>query len=170
VARGRGVRRAILRVVALACLWAGLWAVLATAGWHPRPLGLLAALVLAVVLARLVGALTSIGTALPRVDVRAARSSPAGEDHRLQRHQLHLEDATADPPSCRPIVTRISELARDRVRLVHGHDLATGAPIDPVARQVLGERLSALLDERPPDRTQLSPRELTRLVDDLEAL
>ena len=168
--RRRRVRRVTVTVVSLACLWAGLWAVLAAAGWRPRPLGLLAGLVLATALARLVGALASVGTALPRVDVRAAPRSPIGEDQRLLRHQLHLEDATADPPSCRPITTRISELARDRVRLVHGHDLAAGSPIDPAAQQLLGERLSALLAELPPDRTQLSPRELIRLVDDLEGL
>jgi hypothetical protein len=171
VTRSRGrTRRLITSIAPLVCVWAGLWAVLALAGWRPRPLGLLAALVLVAALARLASALASVGTVLPRVDVRADRSSPVGEDHRLLRHQLHLEDATADPPSCRPIVTRVGELARERARLVHGHDLVAGSLVDPVARELLGERLSALLDARPPDRTRLSPRDLARLVDDLEAL
>jgi hypothetical protein len=170
VTRARTRSPLVGSTVPLLCLWGGVWAGLAAAGWRPRPLGLLAALVLAAALARLVRVLASVGTVLPRVDVRVDRSSPVGEDHRLLRHQLHLEDATADPPSCRPILTRVSELARERVRLVHGHDLAAGSPLDPRARGLLGQRLTALLDDRPPDRTRLSTRELTRLVDDLEGL
>jgi hypothetical protein len=164
------VRRVVTSFLPLVGLWAAVWAVLAAAGWRPRPLGLLAAVVLVAGLARLARVLASFGAALPRVDVRVDPTSAIGEDHRLLRHQLHLEDATADPPSCRPVLTRICELARDRARLVHGHDIGAGAPVDPAVRRLLGERLSAVLDDRPPDRTHLSPHELSRLVEDLEAL
>jgi hypothetical protein len=167
-----GVRRArrLVRLFAPAALvWAVGWAALAVAGWRPRPVGLLAALVLVTALVRLAGAIVSDLAALPRVDVRGTRSRPVGDDSRLLRHQLHLEDATADPPSCGPLLTRISELARERLRLAHGRDAAAEL-VDAEGRQLLGERLSTLLDERPPDRTHLSPRELTRLVRDLEAL
>jgi hypothetical protein len=151
-------------------LWAVGWAALAVAGWQPRPLGLLAALVLVTALVRLAVALVADLAVLPRVDVRATRSSPVGDDSRLLRHQLHLEDATADPPSCGPVLTRISELARERLRLVHGRDAGGEPLVDPESRELLGDRLAALLASRPPDRTHVSPRELTRLVGDLEAL
>jgi hypothetical protein len=151
-------------------VWVVGWAGMTVAGWQPRPLGLLAALVLVTALVRLAGALVSDLAALPRVDVRASHSRAVGDDSRLLRHQLHLEDATADPPSCRPVLTRISELARERLRLAHDRDAGTGPLTDPESRRLLGERLSTLLDEPPPDRTHLSPRELTRLVRDLEAL
>jgi hypothetical protein len=162
--------RRLVRLLAPALLlWAVGWATLSVAGWRPRPLGLLAALVLVTAVVRLGGALVSDLAALPRVDVRATHSRPVGDDSRLLRHQLHLEDATADPPSCRPVLTRISELARERLRLAHGRDAGTDL-VDPESRRLLGERLSTLLNSRPPDRTHVSPRELTRLVRDLEAL
>jgi hypothetical protein len=167
-ARARRLGRLLAPAV---LLWAVGWATLAVAGWHPRPLGLLAGLVLATALVRLAGALAADpAAARPRVNVRTTPGSPVGDDSRLLRHQLHLEDATADPPSCGPILTRISELARDRLRLAHGRDAGAGALVDPETRDLLGERLAALLQERPRDRTHLSPRELARLVADLEAL
>ena len=169
MSRARRARRLVRLLAPAALLWALGWAALAVAGWRPRPLGLLAALVLVTALVRLAGALVSDLAALPRVDVRATRSRPVGDDSRLLRHQLHLEDATADPPSSRPVLTRISELARERLRLAHGRD-AAAQPVDPESRRLLGERLATLLDERPPDRTHLSPRELTRLVRDREVL
>jgi hypothetical protein len=170
MSRSRRARRLVPLLAPVVVVWAIGWAALAVAGWRPRPLGLLATLVLLVALVRLAGALASDPATLPRVDVRATRSRPVGDDSRLLRHQLHLEDATADPPSCRPVLTRISELARERLRLAHGRDAGTGQLVDPEGRRLLGERLSTLLDSRPPDRTHLSPRELTRLVRDLEAL
>jgi hypothetical protein len=169
MSRFRRARRFVRLLAPALLLWAISWAALAVAGWRPRPLGLLAALVLATALVRLAGLLVSDPAGLPRVNVRASRSRPVGDDSRLLRHQLHLEDATADPPSCRPVLTRISELARERLRLAHGRD-AGNELVDPESRRLLGERMSTLLDSRPPDRTHLSPRELSRLVRDLEAL
>jgi hypothetical protein len=156
--------------------WAALWGVLHVAGWRPRPVGLLAALVLVMALARLVSALAAGVGALPRVELRAPSRSPVGEDSRLVRHQLHLEDAAADPPSCRPVLAHIAVLTRERLRLVHGIDTdpqrpgRPGPPPTGAPAALLGERLSALLVDPPPDRTRLAPRELTRLVDELEAL
>jgi hypothetical protein len=170
MSRSRRARRLVRLLAPPALVWVVGWAGMAAAGWQPRPLGLLAALVLVTALVRLAGALVPDLAALPRVDVRATHGRAVGDDSRLLRHQLHLEDATADPPSCRPVLTRISELARERLRLAHDRDAGTGPLLDPESRRLLGERLSTLLDEPPPDRTHLSPRELTRLVRDLEAL
>ena len=154
--------------------WAALWGILHLAGWRPRPLGLLAALVFVMALARLVSTLADGVGALPRVELRAPSRSPVGEDSRLVRHQLHLEDAAADPPSCRPVLAHIAVLTRERLRLVHGIDPEThrpwAPPGAPSSAELLGERLSALLADPPPDRTRLAPRELTELVDELEAL
>jgi hypothetical protein len=168
--RSRRSRRLVRLLAPATLLWAVGWAALAVAGWRPRPLGLLAGLVLATALVRLAGALAADPAAVPRVNVRTTPSSPVGDDSRLLRHQLHLEDATANPPSCRPVLTRISELARERLRLVHGREAGAEPLDDPEIRDLLGERLAGLLASRPPDRTHLSPRELTRLVGDLEAL
>ncbi|HET8615860.1 MAG TPA: hypothetical protein VFL94_10070 [Actinomycetales bacterium] len=162
----RGRRTVLATTAGTLGIWGVVWAVGAAAGWHPAPLLILATTTLAAVLWRLLAAVGSTTATLPRVHVRVVPSSPVGEDPRLLRHQLQLDDATGDPPSCRPVLTRISELAVERLRLADPSD-----PREPAARaDVLGPRLAALLDQRPPDRTQLSPRELTRLVDDLEAL
>jgi hypothetical protein len=157
-------RRAVLRTgAATLAAWAVVWAVASAAGWQPRPILLLAAFVLAAGLASLASRVASDTAPLPRVQVRATPTSPVGEDQRLVRHQLQLEDAAGDPPSCRPVLTRITELTHDRLRrLEEAGQRSRDAPVPP--------RLAALLEERPPDRTRLSHLELTRLVDDLEAL
>lgn len=151
----------MLTLSAAVAAWAGVWAAADAWGWDPRPLPLLALLVLVLALGWLVGAVGITAPPLPRAELRVTPSSPVGEDQRLLRHQLQLEDAAGDPPSCRPVLTRISELARERVRLRHGTD---------VGSRPLGERLTAVLTDPPPDRTHLSPGELARLVDDVEAL
>lgn len=167
----RGSARAALPLVlGTAALWLAIWLVATKAGWHPRPAGLLAALLLGAALIWLLGAIAESGVSpLPPTRLRVSPSSPVGEDSRLLRHQMHLEDAAADPPSCRPVITCIVELAQERRRLRYGGPYADGGAthVDTLAP---GEHLSAVLAERPPDRTRLSTRQLAALVDELEAL
>lgn len=150
---------------AVVLLWLAVWALAEAGGWHPRPLALLAVAVLVAALLQLVGALAPQTSSLPRVVLRATPASPVGEDARLLRHQLRLQDAAARPPSCRPALNHIADLARERLRLLQGGEVPGAAP-----RELLGQRLSGLVERRPPDRTYVSPRELAQLLDDLEAV
>lgn len=183
--RGRPSRQRVTGLALAVLAWLLLWVVGSAAGLHPRPVGLFAAVALAAASAEVAAALLARVGSIPRVDLRATPGSPVGGDHRLLRHQLHLQDATADPPSCRPVLNQVVALAHERLRLVHGvgtrsidgsgaiggsSDQGSGIAPGTVPRELLGAHLAALLTERPPDRTRLSPRELTRLVDDLETL
>jgi hypothetical protein len=170
-------RRALLVVTLVGATWLAVWGAAAAAGWRVRPLPLLAALTLAASLRWLLAALAEAAPSLPRAEVRVAPSSPVGEDPRLLRHQRQLEDAAADPPSSGPILARIGELAEERLRLAHGNDASAGAGngrswqgAEPSGSVDAVQRLRALVSDRPPDRTQLSPRALTQLVDDLDSL
>lgn len=197
--RWRPSRERVIGLALAVLAWLLLWVVGRAAGLHPRPVGLVAAVALATASAEVAAALLSRVGSIPRVDLRATPGSPVGDDHRLLRHQLHLQDATADPPSCRPVLNQVVELTHERLRLVHGvgsrsihgagaagsgpqgngdqsngdqsmGDQSRGIAPGTVPRDLLGPHLAALLTERPPDRTRLSPRELARLVDDLETL
>lgn len=162
----RGTLRAALPLLlGTGTLWLAIWAVAARARWQPHPAALLAALLLGAALVWLLRAVVESGASpLPPAQLRVTAASPAGKDSRLLRHQMQLEDAASDPPSCRPVLTHIVELAHERRRL---HD---GSRISGPGSEAAGVHLSAVLKERPPDRTQLSPRHLTALVDELEAL
>lgn len=169
--RRGAVRAALPLALGTAAVWLAIWLAAATAGWHPRPAGLLAALLLGAALIWLLGAVVESGVSpLPPTRLRVSLSSPVGEDSRLLRHQMHLEDAATDPPSCRPVVTRIVELAHERRRLRLGMTYGDGTAHGDGAAPHAGVHLAAVLDERPPDRTRLSPRQLAALVDELEAL
>jgi hypothetical protein len=169
--RRRAARAALPLVLGTASVWLATWFVATKADWQPRPAALLTALLLAAALIWLLGAVVQSGVSpLPPTRLRVSLSSPVGEDSRLLRHQMHLEDAAADPPSCRPIVTRIVELARERRRLRYGTEYSDGTGHGDVGAPPEGSHLAAVLDARPPDRTRLSSRQLAALINELEAL
>lgn len=161
-------RAPVMLTLGTLVVWLAVWAIGSRAGWRPEPWRLLAALAVAAALLWLLGAVAVSGVSpLPPAHLRVTPSSPVGEDTRLLRHQMHLEDAAADPPSCRPVVSDLVHLARERLRLRHG---SPDADPDRVGEQRIGHHLAAVMNERPADRTQLSSRHLTTLVDELEAL
>jgi hypothetical protein len=116
--------------------------------------------------ARLAVALGHVDRPTPAHVVRLRTSDGAGVsglDERWGYYQRQLERAAADPPSSANVLESLSAIAAERVRHGDGNPSSLGS-------LAADHHVLVHLVHRPPDRTRLSPRTLTELVELLEQL